>query len=192
MQTDAEFGMVLEAPDAYNAQQKGLVRALAAGVPPDRAAAMYGLSPEEMAGALGVFRKARRLAHRAHGLAKKTAATAVRLHPLALATRGARFVGRGVAAATGPIRRRIFRSFFGKLIDRRARLLSWRRRRSLHPTASDRADARAWAVRYVKGRGLLGKLVGGALSGDIGDPRCRRRIKGNNVDLMAFAQQTTA
>ncbi|MDX2087877.1 MAG: hypothetical protein SFX73_08505 [Kofleriaceae bacterium] len=72
-----------------------------------------------------------------------------------------------MAAATGPVRRRIFRAFFGKLIARRARLLSWRARRSLRPSEAERREARAWAVSYVKRRGILGKIVGGGLSGEV-------------------------
>ena len=166
-ETDVEFAMMLEAPHAYHAREKGFGQALAAGVPPERAAAMCGLTPEEI-GAVGVLRKARRLARSAGRATKRVARTALRMHPLALAAQGAKFAGRGLAAATGPIRRRIFRAFFGKLIGRRARFLSWRRRRDLRPTVADRAEARAWAVRYVKHKGLLGKLVGAALSGDVG------------------------
>lgn len=32
----------------------------------------------------------------------------------------------------------------------------------------DRKVARVWAIRYVKRRGLLGKIVGGALAGQMG------------------------
>ena len=39
---------------------------------------------------------------------------------------------------------------------------------STFPTASEHREAHRWAVRYVKRRGLLGKLVGAALSGDVG------------------------
>src|SRR5881394_2707623 len=98
--TDAEFGMVLEAPHAYHARQKGFGEAIAAGVPPERAAAMCGLTPEEMAGAWGVFRRAHGLARHAGRLTKRAAGIAVKAHPLALAAHGARFVGRGLAAAT--------------------------------------------------------------------------------------------
>src|SRR5881394_2350382 len=101
--TDAEFGMVLEAPHAYHARRKGFGEALAAGVSPERAAAMCGLTPEEMAGAWGVFRRARGLARSAGRLSKRAAGVATQLHPLALAAHGAKFVGRGLAAATAPI-----------------------------------------------------------------------------------------
>jgi hypothetical protein len=164
---DGDFGMLLEAPHAYHAQQKGFAQALSAGVPPERAAAMCGLTQEEMAGAWGVFRRARGLARSAGRLSKRAAGVATQLHPLALAAHGAQFAGRGLAAATAPLRRRIFRAFFHKLIERRARFLSWRRRRTLVPAHADSADARAWAIRYVRRRGLLGKLVGAALSGEV-------------------------
>jgi hypothetical protein len=159
-ETDAEFGLMLEAPGAYDARQRKFDRAVAAGVPPERAAAMCGLSPVDM-GALGVFKKAGRLTKRAGRLA-------TRFNPLSVAVQSAKFAGRGLAAATGPVRRRIFKAFFRKLIGRRARLVSWQRRRTLRPTAAEHEEARRWAVRYVKRRGLLGKLVGAALSGDVG------------------------
>jgi hypothetical protein len=165
--SDVEFGIMLAAPHASNARQKGFDRALAAGVPPQRAAAMCGLTVDEI-GAVRVLRKARRLARSTGRAARRGARMAVRLHPLALAAQGAKFAGHGLAAATRPIRRGIFRAFFRKLIGRRARLLSWQRRQTLHPTASEQAEAHRWAIQYVRRHGLLGKLVGTALSGDIG------------------------
>jgi len=190
METDAQFGMMLDAPDAYQAQQKGFGQALAAGVPPERAAAMCGLSPEEMAGAVGVFRKARRLARQAGRASRRATRGALRVHPLALAAQGAKFVGRGLAAATGPIRRRIFGAFFRKLIDRRARFLSWQRQRTLRPTAADRAEARAWAIRYVKRRGILGRLIGSALSGDVGaDPATATLVTASIPVILELARR---
>jgi hypothetical protein len=165
--TDVEFGMLLTAPHAYNADQKGFSRALAAGVPPDRAAAMCGLDLDEV-GAVSALRRARRLARAGGRGLGRGARTAARLHPLALAARGAKFAGRGLAAATAPIRRRIFRAFFRRLIGRRARYFSWQRRRSLQPTPLEQREARAWSIQYVKRRGLLGKIVGTVLSGEVG------------------------
>jgi hypothetical protein len=187
--TDAEFGMVLGAPHAYHAQRKGFGEALAAGVPPERAAAMCGLTPEEV-GAFGFLRKAGRAARSAGRLTSRAGHLAIRYHPVALAAQGAKYAGRGLAFATGPIRRRIFRAFFARLIQRRARLLSWGRRRSLHPTALDHAAARAWAIRYVKRRGLLGKLVGAALSGDnVGEPATTALVTASIPVLLELARR---
>lgn len=166
-QWDPEFAMMLAAPEGYPAHQKGFTRAIAAGASVDEAAVACGLTTGELAGALGVVRRARRSARRAGRLASAAARTTVRSHPGALAARAVKAAGRGLTIATAPLRRRIFRAFFGKLIARRARLLSWRNRRSLQPTAADRIAARSWAARYVRRRGLLGKLVGTALSGDL-------------------------
>ncbi len=166
MDRDAAFGMILEAPDAYQAHQKGFARAIAAGVPPARAAAMCGLSRDEV-GAFGGFKKLRRMAN-ARTLSRAALRSA---NPIAVARHSAKLVGRGLTMATGPIRRRIFRAFFKKLIDRRARLLSWQRRKGLIPAATDQREARAWALAYVKRSGFLGKIIGATLSGDtIGEP----------------------
>jgi hypothetical protein len=86
---------------------------------------------------------------------------------LALTATAAKYAGKGLAAATGPIRRKIFRAFFGKLVTRRARLLAWSRRRLSQPTPEEDREARAWALAYVKRKGLLGRLVGAALAGDV-------------------------
>lgn len=189
IETDVEFGMMLEAPHAYHAQQKGLGEALAAGVPPERAVAMCGLTPEEI-GAIGVLRKARRLARSAGRTTGRLARFTARTHPLALAARGAKLAAHGLAAATGPIRRRIFRAFFGKLIGRRARYLSWQRRGSLQPVPLDLREARGWAIQYVKRHGLLGKLIGTALSGDVGaEPATTALITASIPAIIALARR---
>jgi hypothetical protein len=164
--SDSAFTIMLEAPDAYPAHRKGFNRVLATGAPVEEAAATCGLTAAELAGALGVAKRIRRAAKGAGRVATAAGRGAVRVHPLALAATTANAAGRGLARATAPIRRRIFRAFFGKLTERRARLLSWRSRRSLQPTASERASARAWAKQYVRRRGVLGKLVGSALAGE--------------------------
>ena len=89
--------------------------------------------------------------------------TRLALRPLAVTTK---YTGKILAAATGPIRRKIFRALFKKLITRRARLLSWQRRQSLTPTSTDRQEAQRWATAYVKRKGVLGKLVGAALGAE--------------------------
>lgn len=168
MDRDVSFGMILEAPDAYQAHQKGFARAIAAGVPPERAAAMCGLSRAEV-GAFGGFKKLRRMA-RAPGRTLGRAALHS-MNPIAVARYSTKLAARGLAAATGPIRRRIFRAFFKKLIDRRARFLSWQRRKGLIPAAADLREARAWTIAYVKRSGFLGRIIGATLSGDtIGEP----------------------
>jgi hypothetical protein len=72
---------------------------------------------------------------------------------LRLASPVAKLAAKGIAAATGPIRRRIFRAFFGKLVNRRARLLAWQGRRSLQPSAAEKQAAQRWAKSYVKRKG---------------------------------------
>lgn len=119
----------------------------------------------------GPLRAIKRTARRASRAAGRGAKLAVRAHPLALTATAAKYAGKGLAAATGPIRRRIFRAFFGKLVTRRARLLAWSRRRSSQPTPAENREARGWALAYVKRKGLLGRLVGAALGGDVvGEP----------------------
>lgn len=83
-----------------------------------------------------------------------------------LAAAPAKLAAKGIAAATGPIRRRIFRAFFGKLVNRRARLLAWQGRRSTLPSAADKQAAQRWAKAYVKRKGVLGKLVGATLGAE--------------------------
>jgi hypothetical protein len=93
---------------------------------------------------------------------------AVAANPIALSAYAAKYAAKGVAAVTGPVRRRIFRAFFGKLVNRRASLLAWQHRQSLRPTAADKQEAQRWATAYVKRKGILGRLVGATLSGEMG------------------------
>ncbi len=106
------------------------------------------------------FRRLRKFTGKARGLAKR----AMRADPVT--RRVTKLATKGLAFATGPIRRRIFRGFFRKLISRRARLISWQKRQSLQPTPGEQRQARSWAVAYVRRKGILGKLVGTALSGE--------------------------
>lgn len=148
---DPEFSMLIGATEAYDLQMNGEAERGSNG--PD-------------VGAFGILKRAKRTARGAGRLAKRTHRLALKASPHALAIASTKLAARGLAAATGPIRRRIFRAFFSKLISRRARLLAWRARRSLNPTRQEASSARGWAVRYIKGKGLLGKLVGTALGGD--------------------------
>jgi hypothetical protein len=107
------------------------------------------------------LRRLRKFTGKARGLAKR----AMRADPVT--RRVTKLATKGLALATGPVRRRIFRGFFRKLISRRARLISWQKRRSLQPTAGEQRDARSWAAAYVRSKGVLGKLVGTALSGEV-------------------------
>jgi hypothetical protein len=102
-----------------------------------------------------------------------------------------KLTGRVLAAATGPIRKRIFRAFFGKLTGRRARVLSWQRRRSLKPNAGERQEAQRWASGYVKRKGVLGKLVGAALGGEVtmGDPATAAVITASIPLLIQLAKK---
>ena len=107
------------------------------------------------------LRRLRKFTGKARGLAKR----AMRADPVT--RRMTKLATKGLAVATGPIRRRIFRTFFRKLISRRARLISWQKRHSLQPTAGEERQARSWAAAYVRRKGILGKLVGTALSGEV-------------------------
>lgn len=188
--SDSEFGLMLQAPDAYGAHGKGLMRALSAGVPIERAAAICGLTTDELAGALRIVKQARRAGRRARAVALATARGTAKAHPVALAARGVRTGARGIAAATRAVRRRIFRAFFRKLIDRRARLVSWQGRRSLQPNAAERQTARSWAVGYVKRRGLLGKLIGSALGGhSVGEPATSALVTASIPVLLEIARR---
>jgi hypothetical protein len=111
-----------------------------------------------------VARKGGRFARRGGALALKAEPHVLTARVTKLAAKG---LGKGLAAVTGPVRRRIFRAFFGKLVSRRARLISWQRRRSLRPLPGERRQAQSWATTYVRRKGILGKLVGAALSGDV-------------------------
>jgi hypothetical protein len=120
------------------------------------------------------FGRLKRLARKGGRLAKRGAVLSIKAEPTLLTARAtklaAKGIGKGLAAVTGPIRRRIFRAFFKKLISRRARLISWQQRRSLQPSAGERRQAQSWASAYVRHKGILGKLVGAALSGDVAGP----------------------
>jgi hypothetical protein len=141
----------------------------------------------ELAGPLRAVKRAARGASRG---AKRGAKIAVRAHPLALTAVAAKFAGKGLAAATGPLRRRIFKAFFGKLTSRRARLVSWSRRRSLQPNTDEQRAARTWAVAYVKRKGLLGRLVGATLSGDvIGEPATTAALTASIPVLLELARR---
>ena len=117
------------------------------------------------------LRGLKRLARKGGRLAKRGAVLSLKAEPHVLTARvtklAAKGLGKGLAAVTGPIRRRIFRAFFSKLISRRARLISWQRRRSLRPLPGEQRQAQSWASSYVRRKGILGKLVGAALSGDV-------------------------
>lgn len=110
------------------------------------------------------LRGLRKAVRRTGRVAKRGGKLAVRAHPVALTARAA---GKGLATVTGPLRRRIFRAFFGKLITRRARLISWQRRRSMAPLQAERHEAQRWAAAYVRRKGVFGRLVSAALSGDV-------------------------
>jgi hypothetical protein len=167
---DDEFTLLLTDPVAYAAHVSG------AG--PDDIGAL-GISRRLRGAARGVRRGATRAGRGGLKLAAKA-------HPLALAAKG-------LAAATGPVRRRIFKALFGKLITRRARLLAWSRRRSLVPSPAENREARGWASAYVKRRGLLGKLVGTALSGDlVGEPATSALVTASVPVLIALAKRALA
>jgi hypothetical protein len=181
--SDEEFTLMITNPDAYPARLDGL----ASTAERLNASAVH-------VGALGLRRKARQLASRGRRVASKAgrrAFTAARhAHPMALAATTARFTAKGIAAATAPVRRRIFNAFFGKLLQRRARMLAWSRRRTLVPTGADAAEARRWAVAYVKRRGVFGKMLGTALSGDlIGEPASSALMTASVPVLLALAKR---
>lgn len=187
---DAKFDLLVAAPYAYRAHQKGFAAALAHGASPEQAARDCGLCPAEIAGALGVMKKARRKVRGAGNVVAKARRVAQRAHPLALTAAAAKRAGRGLAAATGGLRRKIFRAFFRKLIARRARLVSWQRRGSLAPAPGEMVLAQKWAVRYVKRRGIFGKLVGAALSGEvIGEAATATLVSASIPVLVALAKR---
>lgn len=152
--SDARFVLLLEAPAAYDARS----------VAGRGAVTQTPLSSD--AEDIGAFKPLKRATRAIGRAASRTGRLALQANPVALSARTAQFAGRGLALATGPLRRRILRAFFGKLTARRARLLAWQGRRALRPSSDEQRAARTWAVRYVKRRGILGKLVGTALSGD--------------------------
>jgi hypothetical protein len=140
----------------------------------------------------GPFRRLKKVARTGTRLAKRgTKLAMVTANPHAMTMKAARLTGKAMAVATGPIRKRIFRAFFGKLTNRRARVLSWQRRRALNPNAGEREEARRWATGYVKRKGVLGKLVGAALGADvtIGEPATAAVITASIPVLIALARQ---
>jgi hypothetical protein len=114
------------------------------------------------------WRGLRKTARKGGRLARRSTSLAIRANPVM--SRTTKLVSKGVAAVTGPVRRRIFRAFFKTLISRRARTISWQRRRSLQPLPGEQRQAQSWATAYVRRKGILGKLVGVALSGDVSGP----------------------
>lgn len=152
-----------------------------------------GSCAQDAVGAFGALRRVGRAAGRAGRGIGRTAARAGRGGArLAVSTSlaPAKLTARGLAIATGPIRRRIFRAFFGKLMERRARFLSWQARRSLRPDARERAEARVWALSWVRRRGPFGRLVSAALSGDaVGEPVTTALVTASIPVLLKLAQQ---
>lgn len=190
IESDPEFSMLLGSPDAYHVHQEQLNRRHGESVPTPSAHLDCAPGADELAGALNIVKRARRAARGAGRLAKSAGREAVKTGPLSLSVRATKLAARGLAAATGPLRRKIFRAFFSKLINRRARFLSWKTRRSLQPTARDVAAARTWAVRYVKRRGLLGRLLGASLSGDrIGEPATTALVTASIPVLIQLARK---
>lgn len=182
-----DFSMMLTSPTAYEAEVTGFARALRAGIPAREAARLCGLQHHEVAGVLKSLR--RRAGRAARGVGRRVgraARTVAKYSPGALALK---YTGKLAARATAGARRRIFRAFFGKLIDRRARLLSWQQRRSLQPTAAERQQAQLWSSAYVKRKGLLGKLVGSALSGDLGAEPTTALLAVSVPVLLEFARR---
>jgi hypothetical protein len=138
------------------------------------------------------FRRLKKIARTGTRLAKRgTKLAMVTANPHAMTMKATRLTGKALAAATGPIRKRIFRAFFGKLTNRRARVLSWQRRRALNPNAGEREEARRWATGYVKRKGVLGKLVGAALGADVsvGEPATAAVITASIPVLITIARQ---
>lgn len=138
------------------------------------------------------FGRLRKVARTGTRLVKRgTKLAMVTANPHAMTMKATKLTGKALAAATGPIRKRIFRAFFGKLTNRRARALSWRRRRALNPNAGEREEARRWATGYVKRKGVLGKLVGAALGAEvsIGEPATAAAITASIPVLIALARQ---
>ena len=121
------------------------------------------------------LRRLKKIARKGGQLARRSTSLALKAEPHVLTVRAtklaAKGLGKGLAAVTGPVRRRIFRAFFKKLISRRARLISWQQRRSLRPLPAEQRQAQSWATTYVRRKGILGKLVGAALSGDVAGQR---------------------
>ena len=101
--SDPKFSMFLGSPDAYDTGQSP------------------GTTSPDVAGAFGIIKRAKRAARGAHRIAKRSRGLA---NPAALSIRATKLAARGLATATGPLRRKIFRAFFSKLISRRARLIS--------------------------------------------------------------------
>jgi hypothetical protein len=167
-ENDRAFDLMLACPDAYGAKAKGIDRALAAGLPRAQAALLCGLTNDEYAATLGFTKRLKRGVRRAGRGARRGMQAATRASPAALAARGVRAAGRGIGAALASARRRIFRAFFGKLVSRRARLLSYQRRRSLQPDRSELYAAGRWARAYIRRRGRFGRLVAAALAGEVG------------------------
>lgn len=108
---------------------------------------------------------ARRLAARRASAAKRLAARRA-LAAKRFAARRAKAAARFAARQLRAVQRKLFNAFFGKLTARRARYLAAQRRRSLHPTRAESAEARAWARSYIRSKGgILGRMVTAVTAG---------------------------
>lgn len=104
---------------------------------------------------------ARRRAAAARRLAARRATAAKRF-----AARRAKAAARFAARQLRAVQRKLFNAFFGKLTARRARYLAAQRRRSLHPTRAESAEARTWARSYIRSKGgILGRMVTAVTAG---------------------------
>lgn len=165
---DRSFEMMLRCPAAYGAKAKGFGRAVAAGMTPAQAALICGLSPEEYRASVGVVKRFKRAAKRAGRGVRRGLRQAGRVQSLQAVARGGKSIGKGLARATAGIRRRIFKAFFGKLVNRRARLIAYQRRRRLQPDHAEVQAAGRWAWAYIRHKGRFGRLVAAALAGEVG------------------------
>jgi hypothetical protein len=111
-------------------------------------------------GSIGLFKKLRRGISRAargagRGL-KKAGKLAVKIHtaPLKLAAKAGKFaLMKAAQLAATPVR-----LMFRKLAMRRARLLSWRGRKSMSPNSGEKLQAVSWAINAMNRKGPLGKF----------------------------------
>lgn len=90
-----------------------------------------------------IIRKARRVAVKVHTAPIKAVAKA----------------GKGAMMTAAKLAAKPIRAAFRKLAMRRARLLSWRARKSMTPTPAEKAQASVWAIKRVRGKGPIGALA---------------------------------
>lgn len=148
---------------------------------------LAGVLESDRLAEVGALRKLRKVAKRTVRAAARPARSLAKAHPVRLAVRPVKTVVRATGRALAAARRRIFRAFFGKLVSRRARKIAYSQRRSLTPNQAEQREATVWAGRYLRRKGLFGKLVATALVS--GEPASSSLVTASIPLLLSLARR---